>query len=88
MHCPAQQGFARAFDGRQTLDTRVGQQSDKADPAEVAREGFEALMKGESGVIAGWRNKMQVALSRVMPSPALAEQHRRIAEPGSAHAPS
>lgn len=45
-------------------------------------------MKGESGVIAGWRNKMQVALSRVMPSPALAEQHRRIAEPGSAHAPS
>jgi len=76
--------FARA----DMLDTRVGQQSDKADPAEVAKEGFDALMKGESGVIAGWRNKMQVALSRVMPSPALAEQHRRIAEPGSAHAPS
>jgi len=24
------------------------------------------MMKGESGVIAGWRNKIQVALSRVM----------------------
>lgn len=35
------------------------------------------------GVIAGWRNKMQVALSRVMSAPRLAEQHRRIAEPGS-----
>ena len=72
--------FARA----DMLDTRVAQQSDKADPAEVARAGFEAMMRGESGVIAGWRNKMQVALSRVMPAPRLAEQHRRIAEPGSA----
>ena len=53
--------FARA----DMLDTRVGQQSDKADPAEVAKEGFDALMKGESGVIAGWRNKMQVALSLI-----------------------
>ena len=72
--------FARA----DMLDTRIGQQSDKADPAEVAKTGFDAMMKGESGVIAGWRNKMQVALSRVMPAPKLAEQHRRLAEPGSA----
>ena len=72
--------FARA----DMLDTRIGQQSDKADPAEVAKTGFDAMMKGESGVIAGWRNKMQVALSRVMPAPKLAEQHRKLAEPGSA----
>ncbi|WP_295977958.1 SDR family NAD(P)-dependent oxidoreductase [uncultured Variovorax sp.] len=70
--------FARA----DMLDTRVGRQSDKADPAEVARIGFDAMMRGESGVIAGWRNKMQVALSRVMPAPRLAELHRRLAEPG------
>lgn len=72
--------FARA----QMLDTKVGQQPDKADPAEVAKVGFDAMMKGEGDVVAGWKNKMQVALSHVMPSDTLAEQHRKLAEPGTA----
>jgi short-subunit dehydrogenase len=72
--------FARA----NMLDTKVGQQDDKADPAEVAKIGYEAMMKGEADVIAGWKNKMQVALSRVMPSEMVAEQHRKLAEPGTA----
>lgn len=74
--------FARA----DMLDTRIGQQADKADPAEVAHTGFEALMKGESGVIAGWKNKMQVALSGVLPGARLAEQHRRAGQRGTDHA--
>ena len=68
--------FARA----DMLDTRVGQ-GRKADPAEVARIGFEAMLKGEADVVAGLKNKLEVALSKVMPSQAVAQMHRRLAEP-------
>ena len=65
------------------LDTRIGQ-SDKDDPADVARSGFEAMMRGDSGVITGLRNKIEAAVARVMPSDVVAEAHRRQSEPGSA----
>src|SRR5690606_34291451 len=38
------------------LDTKVGE-GKKADPADVARIGFEAMLKGEADVVAGWKNK-------------------------------
>ena len=72
--------FARA----NMLDTKLGQQDDKADPAEVAKIGYDAMMKGEADVIAGWKNKMQAALLRVTPAEMVAEQHRKLAEPGTA----
>lgn len=70
--------FARA----DMLDTKVGQQ-DKDDPADVARAGFRAMLDGEGDVISGLKNKLQAALAAVTPSAVLAEQHRRLAEPGS-----
>lgn len=66
------------------LDTQVGQDDKKSDPADVAKVGFEAMMSGEGDVVAGWKNKIQVALANVTPAPILAEQHRKMAEPGSA----
>jgi short-subunit dehydrogenase len=64
-------------------DTKVGT-SDKDDPAMVAKQGFEALMKGDDQVVAGsLKNKMQAAAAKVMPDTAKAEMHRRMAEPGS-----
>ncbi len=72
--------FARA----DMLDTKVGTQDDKADPAEVARIGFEAMMKGDSDVVAGFRNKLQVAMASITPAEVLAEQHRKMAQPGTA----
>jgi short-subunit dehydrogenase len=71
--------FARA----DMLDTKVGTEP-KADPADVARIGFDAMMAGEGDVVAGWKNKLQAALAAVTPSSILAEQHRKMAEPGSA----
>jgi short-subunit dehydrogenase len=53
-------------------------------PDEVARIGFDAMLKGEADVVAGWKNKMQVAMSKVMPSQVTAEMHRKLAEPGTA----
>ncbi len=65
-------------------DTKLGA-ADKDDPAQVAREGFEAMMAGKHRVVAGSaKNKAQVAAANVMPDPALAAQHRRMSEPGSA----
>lgn len=72
--------FARA----DMLDTQVGQDNKKSDPADVAKVGFDAMMSGEGDVVAGWKNKIQVALANVTPAPILAEQHRKMAEPGSA----
>jgi uncharacterized protein len=64
-------------------DTKVGTQ-EKDDPADVARDGFEAMMKGESDVVSGWKNKLQTTLANVTPAAMLAEQHRQMAEPGTA----
>jgi short-subunit dehydrogenase len=54
------------------------------EPDEVARIGFDAMLKGEADVVTGWKNKMQVAMSKVMPAQATAEMHRKLAEPGTA----
>jgi uncharacterized protein len=63
-------------------DTKVGQ-SKKDDPADVARTGFDAMMKGEGDVVSGWMNKLQTLIASVTPAARLAEQHRKQAEPGS-----
>ncbi|MDQ3249139.1 MAG: SDR family NAD(P)-dependent oxidoreductase [Chloroflexota bacterium] len=70
------------FERADMLDTKVGQQK-KADPADVAKTGFEAMMKGEGDVVSGFTNKVQVAMSGVVSPDRLAEQSRKINEPGS-----
>jgi short-subunit dehydrogenase len=65
-------------------DTKVGA-SKKDDPAQVAKQGFEAMLKEKEKVVAGSaKTKIQGATSKVMPDKAKAEMHRRMAEPGSA----
>ncbi|GGE14338.1 oxidoreductase [Polymorphobacter glacialis] len=71
------------FDRADMLDTKVGVQ-DKADPADVARDGWSALMAGDAHVVSGWKNKLQAVVAHVTPAAVLAEQHRKMAEPGSA----
>lgn len=70
--------FARA----DMLDTKVGQ-AKKHDAADVARQGFEAMMRGDGQVVTGWQNKLQAAIAHVTPSDILAEMHRRKAQPQS-----
>ena len=71
------------FERAGMLDTAVGQ-GKKDSAAEVAKIGFEAMLKGEGDVVSGWRNKLQVAVANVTPASVLAEMHRKQAEPGSA----
>jgi short-subunit dehydrogenase len=64
-------------------DTRVGS-SKKDDPAVVAKQGFEALMKDKEKVVAGsMKTKVQGAAAKVMPDSAKAKMHSKMAEPGS-----
>lgn len=70
------------FERADMLDTKVGQ-SKKDDPVDVAKVGFEAMMNGEGDVVAGWKNKLQSAAALITPSDVLAEQHRKMAAPGS-----
>jgi short-subunit dehydrogenase len=70
------------FERADMLDTKVGQ-SKKDDPADVAKIGFNAMMKGEGDVVSGWKNKLQSAIATVTPSGVMAEMHRRMAEPGT-----
>jgi short-subunit dehydrogenase len=70
------------FERADMLDTKVGQQ-EKDDPAKVAKDGFDAMLNGEGDVVSGWKNKLQTTLATVTPSGMLADQHRKLAEPGS-----
>jgi len=70
------------FERANMLDTKVGQQA-KDDPADVAKTGFDAMMRGDGDVVSGWKNKVMSAIATVTPSGVLAEQHRKMAEPGS-----
>ncbi|WP_440089762.1 SDR family NAD(P)-dependent oxidoreductase [Streptosporangium sp. LJ11] len=67
------------------LDTRVGA-GRKDDPAQVAEQGFKALMAGDDHVVAGSvKNRVQSVTAKVTPETAKARMHRTLAEPGSAH---
>ena len=71
------------FERAEMTDTRVAQGA-KDDPVDVARAGFEAMKRGDADVVAGWKNKIQTTVANLTPAGVLAEQHRRMAEPGGA----
>lgn len=64
-------------------DTQVGQ-AQKDDPAQVAKQGFDALMSGDGKIIAGSvKTKAQGVASKALPDKLKAAAHRQMAEPGS-----
>jgi short-subunit dehydrogenase len=65
-------------------DTKLGS-SEKDDPADVAKDGFNALMEGKDHVVAGsFKNKVQATMAHILPDTVTAELHRKQMEPGSA----
>ncbi|MEG4211441.1 SDR family NAD(P)-dependent oxidoreductase [Microcoleus sp. S13_B4] len=66
-------------------DTKAGADK-KDDPAEVAKQGFEALMAGKDNIIAGsLKTKILANASKVLPDTVNAELHSQLTEPGSAN---
>jgi len=63
-------------------DTKLGT-ADKADPAKVARDGWDAMMAGDDHIVSGLANKLRVAAAGVVPQSTLAAKHAEQAKPGS-----
>ncbi|MGY1720928.1 SDR family NAD(P)-dependent oxidoreductase [Blastococcus sp. SYSU DS0552] len=73
------------FDRADATDTRLGASDSKDDPAQVARQGFEGLMKGEASVFAGSvSSKLMGRLSALMPDALAGRSHKPMTRPGSA----
>ena len=71
------------FERADMENTPVGKSDDKDDPAKVAQQGYDAMKKGEAGVVAGsFMNKLQATFAGILPDTIVAEMHRRMAEPG------
>ncbi|HEY0689746.1 MAG TPA: hypothetical protein VGD71_11965 [Kribbella sp.] len=66
-------------------DTKLGALENKDDAAEVARQGFEALMAGKDHVVAGsLKNRAQATAAKMLPETAKTKAQARMTEPGSA----
>lgn len=59
----------------------VEDKSKLADPAKVAKDGFDALMSGDDKVVSGMKNKLQSAMSNVMPDTMLADNMKKQSAP-------
>jgi short-subunit dehydrogenase len=70
------------FEHAELEDTILGLMP-KADPFRVARDGYQALLDGQSRTVSGPINKVLSVFADIVPGPILAEIHRRMAEPRS-----
>lgn len=71
------------FERGDLTDTKLGQ-GPKDDPAQVAKQGFDALMAGKDKVVAGsLLTKAQTAATSVLPDRLKSAAHSKMAEPGS-----
>jgi short-subunit dehydrogenase len=65
------------------MDTKLGQ-SEKDNPADVAKDGFDALMNGDDKVVShSAKTKIQGTLGHILPDSMIASMHRAQSEPGS-----
>ncbi|RRO16943.1 SDR family NAD(P)-dependent oxidoreductase [Saccharopolyspora rhizosphaerae] len=72
------------FNRARMRDTKIGA-GPKDRAATVARQGYAAMVRGRDSVVAGSSaNRVQVALSRVLPERLVAAVHRRMSAPGTA----
>jgi uncharacterized protein len=57
------------------LDTKL------SDPVQVAKDGYEALMKGDDKIVSGFKNKVMVGMSNIMPEKTVAAQMDKMQRP-------
>ena len=63
------------FNKADMQDSKAVQDKDAlSDPADVAKDGYEALMAGKDKVISGFKNKIQVGMGNLTPDSAVAHQ--------------
>lgn len=62
-------------------NSKMVQEGSLADPAKVAKDGYDALMAGESKIISGLKNKATVAATKVIPDRVAAKGMHKQTEP-------
>jgi len=73
------------FDRAGMQDTQIGSSDKKADPAQVARQAYDALAAGKHEIVAGpLSTKFEGTISKMVPEEVTASKHGKMAEPGSA----
>ena len=72
------------FERAEMMDTKAGV-GKKDDAADVAQDGFEAMMAGKDHVVAGsFKNKVQSAIAKFVPETTGAQMQAKQTKPGSA----
>jgi short-subunit dehydrogenase len=61
------------FNKAEMEESKIVQEGKLDDPVKVAKDGYEALMRGDDMIISGLKNKINVAMSNVMPDKVAAE---------------
>lgn len=70
------------FNKADMQSSKAVQDKDKlSDPADVAKDGYEALMSGDDKVISGFKNKATVAMSNMMTDSKAADVMKKQQEP-------
>jgi short-subunit dehydrogenase len=61
-------------------NAKVAKDGGLAKPADVAKDGYDAMMAGDSKVVSGMKNKIEATMANVMPDEALAARMRGMNE--------
>ncbi|MEN3973396.1 SDR family NAD(P)-dependent oxidoreductase, partial [Sphingomicrobium sp. XHP0235] len=69
------------FFERADLDAGGMGDAPKADPRKVARDGYQAMLDGETQEVSGFLNKLQFLAAGIIPDEIMAKVHRRMMEP-------
>jgi short-subunit dehydrogenase len=69
------------FNKADMLESKIVQEEKLDDAADVAEAGYKALMDGDDKVVAGFKNKVQVAMAGITPDETLAKKMHKQQEP-------
>ncbi|MBL7719792.1 MAG: SDR family oxidoreductase [Flavipsychrobacter sp.] len=69
------------FNKAEMTESKIVQEGKLADAAGVAKDGYEALMRGDDMVISGFMNKVQVGMANVLPDETAADYMNKQQEP-------
>lgn len=58
-------------------ESKIVEEGELASPADVAKDGYEALMNGDDMVVSGFKNKVQVAMSNITPDAKAADKMKK-----------
>lgn len=64
-----------------TESKAVQDESSLSDPADVAKDGYDALMAGTDKVISGFKNKVQIGMSNLLPDTVVAHNMNEMQKP-------